>query len=92
MSNELELHAPDTIKDVSHVQHVDFASDSKTYSKERTGNFFLLLTCAAFGSASLVFGFDDKIISPVAALAPFVSVNEPFVKQRHRNGSFGLTA
>ncbi|PWY78601.1 sugar transporter [Aspergillus eucalypticola CBS 122712] len=72
MANELETHAPDIIKDVSHVQHVDFASESRTPSKERTVNFFLLLTCAAFGSASLVFGFDDKIISPVAALAPFV--------------------
>ncbi|GKZ49623.1 hypothetical protein AbraIFM66951_002194, partial [Aspergillus brasiliensis] len=71
MTNDLSAHTPDTIKDVSLVQHVDFASESRTPSKERTVNFFLLLTCAAFGSASLVFGFDDKIISPVAALGPF---------------------
>lgn len=84
MANDSNTRPPDTMKDVSHVQHVDFASDSRTSSKERTVNFFLLLTCAAFGSASLVFGFDDKIISPVAALGPFVSVNEPLVRQRHR--------
>lgn len=80
MANDSNTRPPDTPKDVSHVQHVDFASDSRTSSKERTVNFFLLLTCAAFGSASLVFGFDDKIISPVAALGPFVCVNELFVR------------
>ncbi|KAL4898490.1 general substrate transporter [Aspergillus ambiguus] len=36
-------------------------------------NGFLLLTCVVFAAASLLFGFDDKIISPVASLQPFVS-------------------
>jgi hypothetical protein len=36
-------------------------------------NILLLVACVAFGSASFLFGYDDKVISPVAALDAFVS-------------------
>ncbi|EHK21557.1 uncharacterized protein TRIVIDRAFT_91290 [Trichoderma virens Gv29-8] len=53
-------------------------------------NVLLVLSCLAFGAASFLFGYDDKVISPVAA-------TEYFVKkfQGHPNpasGKFALTA
>ncbi len=36
-------------------------------------NFLLLLSCLAFGAGSFLFGYDDKVISPVAATPYFVS-------------------
>ena len=60
--------------DTSDVQHLDLTTtESHRPSKERTVNVFLLVACVIFGAASFLFGFDDKIISPVAALHPFVS-------------------
>ena len=76
MATELDGHPSDLGKDVSQAHHVDFATEGSRSPQERTINTFLLLTCTAFGAASLVFGFDDKIISPVAALTAFVSVQE----------------
>jgi hypothetical protein len=37
-------------------------------------NLLLLVACMAFGSASFLFGYDDKVISPIAALDAFVSL------------------
>ncbi|KAE8144185.1 hypothetical protein BDV25DRAFT_107508 [Aspergillus avenaceus] len=57
------------------VQHLDLTiSDPQPRSTERTVNLLLLISCTVFGAASFLFGFDDKIISPVAALHPFVSL------------------
>ena len=56
--------------DAAEVQHVDF-SDSPHAGKAI--NARLIFTCVVFGAASFLFGFDDKIISPVAALPAFVS-------------------
>lgn len=36
-------------------------------------NLLLVLSCLAFGAASFLFGYDDKVISPVAATPAFVS-------------------
>ncbi len=36
-------------------------------------NFLLVLSCLAFGAGSFLFGYDDKVISPVAATPFFVS-------------------
>ncbi|KAF5858859.1 hypothetical protein ETB97_003656 [Aspergillus alliaceus] len=55
------------IENVSDSQHVDIVPQSG-----KAVNFYLALACTAFASASFIFGFDDKIISPVAALEPFV--------------------
>jgi hypothetical protein len=42
-------------------------------------NPLLVFSCLAFGAASFLFGYDDKVISPVAATAFFVS----FPEQNH---------
>ena len=55
------------------TQHVDY-SDSDAPRKSHAINVQLIFACIVFGAASFLFGFDDKIISPVAALPDFVSV------------------
>lgn len=52
------------------TQHIDLLHDSQVGNAI---NAWLIFTCTVFGAASFLFGFDDKIISPVAALTPFVS-------------------
>ncbi|KAJ5753804.1 uncharacterized protein N7511_007957 [Penicillium nucicola] len=52
-------------------------------------NAQLIFACAVFGAASFLFGFDDKIISPVAALVPFV---EKFQGLNPVTGKYVLTA
>lgn len=37
-------------------------------------NGFLIFACVTFAAASFLFGYDDKVISPIMALEPFVSV------------------
>ncbi|QRD84291.1 permease of the major facilitator superfamily [Aspergillus flavus] len=76
--------------DTSDVQHLDLTTtNSHHLSKERTVNVFLLVACVVFGAASFLFGFDDKIISPVAALHPFV---ERYQGPNPRTGRYTLTA
>ncbi|KAF9892172.1 hypothetical protein FE257_002578 [Aspergillus nanangensis] len=58
-------------------------------SEDRTTNFFLVLACTIFAAASLLFGFDDKIISPVAALEPFV---DKYQGLNPATGTYVLTA
>ena len=60
------------------VQHLDqdgrpviFASEA---GNTRIWNPLLILSCIAFGSTAVLFGYDDKVISPVAAMPTFVSV------------------
>lgn len=48
------------------VEHV-------VYSEKGAVNALLVLVCVVFGASSFMFGYDDKLISPVAALTPFVS-------------------
>lgn len=36
-------------------------------------NALLVLSCVAFGAASFLFGYDDKVISPIVALQQYVS-------------------
>lgn len=66
--------------DSAEIQHVNF---SEAPGQSHTGNAInaqLILACVVFGAASFLFGFDDKIISPVAALPAFVSSPAPTVK------------
>lgn len=35
-------------------------------------NVFLIFACTTFAAASFLFGYDDKVISPIIALEPFV--------------------
>jgi hypothetical protein len=55
----------------AYVQHVDLLHEGRP---GKAINARLIFACTVFGAASFLFGFDDKIISPVAALVPFVSV------------------
>lgn len=50
------------------VAHIDGASWGKSAVNAR-----LIFACVVFCAASFVFGYDDKLISPVAALPAFVS-------------------
>lgn len=59
--------------DLAQVQHVDFSDAHSHRSHTNAINARLIWACVVFGAASFLFGFDDKIISPVAALPAFVS-------------------
>ena len=37
-------------------------------------NALLVFSCVTVGASSMLFGYDDKVISPIAALEPFVSL------------------
>lgn len=50
------------------VEHVDHSSRDKGAVNAR-----LVFACITFCAASFMFGYDDKLISPVAALSGFVS-------------------
>ncbi|OJJ38523.1 hypothetical protein ASPWEDRAFT_36172 [Aspergillus wentii DTO 134E9] len=65
------------------IQHVDAPCHGPTV------NAFLVLACTVFGAASFLFGFDDKIISPVAALKPFV---EKYQGPNPVTGQYAFTA
>ncbi|KAJ5202373.1 hypothetical protein N7449_004452 [Penicillium cf. viridicatum] len=69
------------------TQHVDY-SDRKSRRKSAI-NVHLIFACTVFGAASFLFGFDDKIISPVAALPGFV---EKFQGPNPITGKYVLTA
>jgi hypothetical protein len=63
------------------VQHIDekghnvvLSSDTRS---DKVWNPLLILSCVAFGCTSILFGYDDKVISPVAAMVPFVSIRKP---------------
>ena len=47
--------------------HPEALTQQKPYSA------LLLFSCAVFAASQMLFGYDDKMISPVAALVPFVS-------------------
>jgi hypothetical protein len=55
---------------------VSTAEDATTTIKPHQGavNLQLICSCLAFGAASFLFGYDDKVISPVAATQYFVRV------------------
>lgn len=57
------------------TKHVDVVSPQLEPATTGKGavNALLILACIAFGSASFLFGYDDKVISPIAALSAFVS-------------------
>ena len=65
-----------TVVDDKTVQtkHVDVVSPQLEPATTGKGavNALLILACIAFGSASFLFGYDDKVISPIAALSAFV--------------------
>ncbi|CEO58449.1 hypothetical protein PMG11_03173 [Penicillium brasilianum] len=66
------------------VEHVDHAAREKGVVNAR-----LVFACVVFGAASFMFGYDDKLISPVAALPGFV---EKFQGPNPVTGRLVLTA
>lgn len=56
------------------VEHID-----RPQEEQRAVNALLILACTVFAAASFIFGYDDKLISPVIALPAFVSCPSGFV-------------
>ncbi|KAJ5139075.1 uncharacterized protein N7515_003923 [Penicillium bovifimosum] len=71
--------------DPTEIHHVDYSNTPR----KAVINAQLIFACTVFGAASFLFGFDDKIISPVAALVPFV---KKFQGPNPVTGKFVLTA
>ncbi|KAL6248662.1 hypothetical protein RBB50_004917 [Rhinocladiella similis] len=80
-------------KTSTEIQHVDEYGRNVVLSSETTSekvwNPLLILSCVAFGCTSILFGFDDKVISPVAAMEQFV---EKFQGGDSSSGALVLTA
>lgn len=57
--------------DPAEVEHIDH---SERHEKGAI-NPLLVVACAVFGAASFMFGYDDKVISPIIALPAFVSLS-----------------
>ncbi|KAJ5966073.1 hypothetical protein N7481_012787 [Penicillium waksmanii] len=66
------------------VEHVD-----PRRSEKGAVNFLLVFSCIIFGAASFIFGYDDKLISPLAALTPFVA---KFQGPNPATGKYAFTA
>lgn len=49
-------------------------------------NNFLIFACTTFAAASFLFGYDDKVISPIIALEPFVSIGLPSLAAKDLHG------
>lgn len=74
MASEKVDHDMATAEKPAQSWHIDGveAPDSQPEPEKGAVNALLILACISFGSASFVFGFDDKVISPLAALSEFV--------------------
>ncbi|KAJ5612357.1 hypothetical protein N7510_005551 [Penicillium lagena] len=72
------------------IQHLGLSSSSEPLRSQGGAiNALLVFACAVFGAASFLFGYDDKLISPVAALTPFVA---KFQGLNPATGKYVLTA
>ena len=75
--NSLEMKAVEP----SVAQHEDSSTTtdslpSEEQTKRTAINALLIFSCLTVGASSMLFGYDDKVISPIAALEPFVSSQE----------------
>lgn len=63
------------VHEASHVDKEDTQNVvlSSEVDSSRVWNPLLILSCVFFAASSMLFGFDDKVISPVAAMETFVS-------------------
>ncbi|OJJ04854.1 hypothetical protein ASPVEDRAFT_44398 [Aspergillus versicolor CBS 583.65] len=91
MASEKVDHDMATTEKPAQSWHIDGveAPGSQTEPEKGAVNALMILACIAFGSASFVFGFDDKVISPLAALSEFV---QTFQGPNPVDGSLVLTA
>ncbi|KAK9328501.1 general substrate transporter [Lipomyces starkeyi] len=58
------------VEDVDNRLDVSVALDSRPLG--RVTNPFLVFSLMVFGASTLLFGFDNNVVSPIAALEPFV--------------------
>ncbi|KAL4874786.1 general substrate transporter [Aspergillus karnatakaensis] len=94
MSSKIENEMVEKPAQTWHVDGVEASAQPEIESNAPASdadavNALLILACIAFGSASFVFGFDDKIISPLAALSEFV---QDFQGPNPVDGTLVLTA
>lgn len=72
---------------ISHIEQVNEHGQPVIFQSEtshtRSFNTYLIYSCIVSGAASVLFGYDDKIISPVAAIESFVSYTATDQKDRH---------
>jgi hypothetical protein len=47
-------------------------SEAEPSSKEWAANTLLIYSCVVFAAASFLYGYDNAVVGPVAALGPFV--------------------
>ncbi|KAK9364665.1 general substrate transporter [Lipomyces kononenkoae] len=62
-------------------------ADDRTFSQ--VANPFLVFAMMVFGASTLLFGFDNNVISPIAALEPFVRKYQGF---NWSTGTYAFTA
>ncbi|KAJ5903695.1 hypothetical protein N7504_006078 [Penicillium tannophilum] len=67
------------------IEHID----RPDHHQKGTVNTLLVVACIVFGAASFMFGYDDKVISPMIALPAFI---EKFQGGDNLAGSLVLTA
>ncbi|KAJ4391827.1 hypothetical protein N0V93_005447 [Gnomoniopsis smithogilvyi] len=71
------------------LHHEDGDSVPSIEAQGNAVNPFLIFACVTFAAASFLFGYDDKVISPVIALGPFV---EKYQGVNPNTGELVLTA
>ncbi|KAB5518931.1 general substrate transporter [Coniochaeta sp. 2T2.1] len=73
-----------TEKPTGEAEHVSATTTDVVKPDKGAVNVLMIMSCLAFGAASFLFGYDDKVISPIAA-TPF------FIKnfQGHANPASG---
>lgn len=74
--NENNKLAAEPKPDVCNIEETPVAEELVPSMRPDKGaiNSVLVLSCLAFGASSFLFGYDDRVISPVAATPAFVSV------------------
>ncbi|CAG9951564.1 unnamed protein product [Clonostachys rosea f. rosea IK726] len=85
-----------TAIEVDHTH--DPVASGADFDNESPWNFFLILSCFTVGASSVLFGYDDKIVSPVAAMTPFVerfqgldpSVETPILTSKNQTLVFAV--
>lgn len=86
MGASIEIDGPRTSSteksDVVGVLHEE-APPAPIVAQGNAVNNFLIFACTTFAAASFLFGYDDKVISPIIALEPFVSFSLPYATTSH---------
>ncbi|KIA75817.1 hypothetical protein HK57_00431 [Aspergillus ustus] len=79
---------PGVCEDLCEI-HLYAAERLSDVASDQVWNPLLILSCFFFAASSMLFGFDDKVISPVAAMDSFV---EKFQGSDHSTGTLALSS